>query len=92
MHYSPGSPADRWYNRLGAWITRSIQRFVGFLFLLLAAGIIIGVFVATNRPQYIIPVVLAPILIALLSYYSRGIAILIFILFILGFFGFFAVL
>ena len=83
---------DRWYVRLANWITVNIQRFVAFLFILLAMGIIIGVFVATNRPQYIIPAILAPILVALLSYYSRGIAILIFILFILGFFGFFAIL
>jgi len=88
MRSEQNSSVDRWYVRLANWITVNIQRFVAFLFLLLAMGIVLGIFIATNRPQYIIPAVLAPILVALLSYYSRGIAILIFIVFILGFFGF----
>ncbi|MFH1391725.1 MAG: hypothetical protein ABIH20_05425 [Candidatus Diapherotrites archaeon] len=77
-----GSIWDNFFGRIGDYITGSIQRFVAFMFFILAVGTVIGFFVG-SRPDMSELTLLIPPIAGLLAYNNRGFAIAGFVLFLL---------
>lgn len=69
---------DAFFARMSGYVGEKASAFVAFLFLILAAGILIGFFVMTKAPEYIHHAILAPVLLGLIAYYNRSIAVFLF--------------
>ncbi len=76
---------DKWFSDLQKRVDKAISSFVAFLFILVAIGAMLGIFVATRYPDQAIWAVLGPAIIALIAYYNRAFALAIFILLLIGF-------
>ncbi len=74
---------DKWYNKLAAYLSSKISAFVAFLFFLFAAGAFYGTYVVARLPHFEIYLLLAPLALGLLAYYSRGFATVAFIFLLL---------
>ena len=70
---------DKWYNKLAGYLSNRISAFVAFLFMLFAAGAFYGAFLVARLPELEMYLLLAPLVLALLAYHSRGFATLAFI-------------
>ncbi len=70
--------ADRYFAKVSAWLSERIAAFVAFLFLLFAAGAVYGTVIVPKFPQYEFYLVAAPIGLALIAYYNRGVATVLF--------------
>lgn len=78
---SPGG-IDGFFSKMSGYLDEKVSAFVAFLFLVLATGIFIGFFVMTREPEYIYHAILAPVILGLIAYYNRAIAMLLFFLFL----------
>jgi len=75
---SPGE-ADRLFGKLSGWLGRKISTFVAFLFLLFAAGAFYGSLIVPRAGQWGALLLAAPLALAVIAYYSRGTALILFI-------------
>lgn len=73
----PGT-ADRYFAKISKWLGERISAFVAFLFLLFAAGALYGTFIVSRLPQYSPYLLGAPIALALIAYYNRTAAVVLF--------------
>jgi len=71
--------ADKLFGKLSGWLGKQISTFVAFLFLLFAAGAFYGSFIVPKAGQWGALLLAAPLALALVAYYSRGIAVILFI-------------
>jgi low affinity Fe/Cu permease len=74
---SPGE-ADRLFGKLSGWLGRKISTFVAFLFLLFAAGAFYGSLIVPRAGQWGALLLIAPLALALVAYYNRGVAVILF--------------
>jgi len=70
--------ADKYFDKLSSWLSERIAAFVSFLFLLFGAGAIYGTYVIPRFPGYEFYLLAAPIGIALVAYYNRSLATILF--------------
>ena len=75
---SKGSRTDKYFAQASSWLSEKISRFVSFLFLLFGAGAIYGAIIVPRFSQYSIYLLGVPILLALIAYYNRGVAAVLF--------------
>jgi len=73
-----GGRADRYFARVSNWLGERIAAFVAFLFLLFAAGAIYGALIVPRFPEYSALLLAAPVAIALVAYYNRTAATVLF--------------
>ena len=73
---------DPVFQKLSTKVSERISTFVAFLFLLLTAGIIIGLSIGMYHPKYIYATIATPAALGLIAYYNRDIAVVLFALFI----------
>jgi len=70
--------ADTYFSRISTWLSARIAAFVAFLFLLFGAGAIYGAFIVPRMAEYSPYLLAAPFALALIAYYSRGAATIMF--------------
>lgn len=77
---APAGPKgfDAFFSKMSGYVGEKVSAFVAFLFLILAIGIFIGYFVMTREPGYIHYAILVPVILGLIAYYNRAIAMLLF--------------
>ena len=75
------SRMDNLFLKVEDYITKSISRFVAFLFILISAGAVLGYVVGTKGEGEIF--ILAPAVAGLLAYYNRDFAVAAFSIFVL---------
>lgn len=83
---SKANRVDSFFQRLSGRVGERISTFVAFLFLLLTIGIAIGIYIAFREPEYIYQAIAAPVILGLISYYNRDIAMVLFFFFLVFFF------
>jgi len=69
---------DGYFDRFSSWLSARISAFVAFLFLLFTAGAIYGTFIVARFPDIGIYLLGAPIALALVAYYNRTAATILF--------------
>ena len=69
---------DSYFDRASSWLSERIAAFVAFLFLLFGAGAVYGAVVVPRFPEYEFCLLAAPVGLALVAYYNRGAATLLF--------------
>jgi len=74
----PDSRTDQYFGKMFAWLSERIAAFVAFLFLLFAAGAGYGAIIITKFADVSAWLLLAPIGIAVIAYYNRGVASVLF--------------
>ena len=77
---SPSPKTDNFFIDIGNYIADHIQRFVAFLFFLVAIGTFYGFFIASADPGLQPFLLMAPLLVGLLAYYNRAFALFAFVL------------
>ena len=77
---SPSPRTDNFFIDIGNYILDHIQRFVAFLFFLVAIGAFYGFFITTMEASLQPFLLIAPLLVGLLAYYNRAFALFAFIL------------
>lgn len=75
---SKESRADKYFEKASSWLGERISRFVSFLFLLFGAGAIYGAIIVPRFPDYSIYLIGTPLVLALIAYYNRGVATILF--------------
>ncbi|MEM4662712.1 MAG: hypothetical protein QXM75_01695 [Candidatus Diapherotrites archaeon] len=78
------SKIDETFKKLSAEASKSVGNFAAFLFILLFIGILIGTYVASRHARYIEVSIIAPLLLGIIAYYNREIAIAILALFLVA--------
>ncbi len=73
--------SDGLFERAQGYITKSISRFVAFLFILVSIGAVMGYFVAQQRGTEFL--VIVPAFAGILAYYNRDFAVALFAVFLL---------
>ena len=71
--------ADRFFSKASGWLSERISAFVAFLFLLFGAGALYATFVVPRISGYEPYLLAAPFLLALIAYYNRTVATVLFI-------------
>lgn len=74
------------FQKILDFISSGVRVFASFLFLWLAFGMIIGMFIAAYKPNYALMIVIGTALSGLLAYYSTAFALIVLILILLIFF------
>ena len=69
---------DRIFDRVSSYLSDRISTFVAFLFLLVALGTFYGYLIVPRFPEFSIYLLIAPLIIALISYYNRTFATIMF--------------
>jgi hypothetical protein len=69
---------DRYFARLSGWLGKRISAFVAFLFALFAAGAMYGALVVPHFGQFGAWLLVAPMALALIAYYNRAVATMLF--------------
>jgi hypothetical protein len=64
-------------------ISKTVRHFSAFVFFVMTVGVAVGAHVAVAKPDSVIYAIGAPLVLALLSYYSTTIAALFFVIFVL---------
>ena len=77
------SHTDDWWDKLSNYVTQSISSFVAFLFFLFFAGAVFGALIVAKETPLGGYLILLPAILGLITYYSRDIALVIFIFFLL---------
>lgn len=72
---------DKLFKKLSGKVVERVSTFVAFLFLLYASGVMLGIFIVTQHPEYIYHAIAAPVILGLISYYNRDVAMVLFVLF-----------
>jgi len=70
--------ADKYFSRVSSWLSERISAFVAFLFLLFGAGALYATFVIPRLPEYTPYLLAAPFVLALIAYYNRTAATILF--------------
>ena len=76
---------DSWFRKIFDKIGEQISHFVAFLFIVFALGAFYGTLIVARSPDYSHYLLIAPLLPALLAYYDRTFATIIFVGLILFF-------
>lgn len=76
---------DKYFDRISSWLSQRISAFVAFLFLLFAAGAFYGAFLVPVFSEFSAYLLAAPIVFALIAYYNRTAAIVLFVALIFAF-------
>ncbi len=74
------SMGDSIFDKLGDWITKTIQFFAASVFVLFGLGALFGALVVGKDPALLA----APFILAVLAYYSRNFALIFFVLVLVG--------
>lgn len=69
---------DKYFAKMSGWLGKRISAFVAFLFILFAAGAIYGAFVVPHFGRFGIWLLAAPLALALIAYYNRTAAAILF--------------
>lgn len=80
---SPSPKTDNLFIDVGNYIIDHIQRFVAFLFFLVAIGAFYGFFITNAEPGLQPFLLIAPLLVGLLAYYNRAFSLFAFALLVL---------
>jgi len=70
--------ADRYFSRISDWLSARISAFVAFLFVLFGAGALYATFIVPIQPEYGPYLLAAPFVLALIAYYNRAAAAILF--------------
>jgi len=76
---SKDSRADKYFGKASDWLGERIARFVSALFLLFFAGGVYGAVIVSKFPGHSIYLLGAPAILALVAYYNRGVATVLFV-------------
>ncbi|MBN1940826.1 MAG: hypothetical protein JW772_01445 [Candidatus Diapherotrites archaeon] len=79
----PLSWVERRISGVANYLSAGISRFVAFLFFLFGIGAFFGAFVYTSFPKLGIYLIVAPLLLGLIAYYNKTVAIVLFIVFLI---------
>jgi len=71
---------DKVFDRFSSYLSERISAFVAFLFLLIFMGTIYGYVIIPRFPQFALYLLVAPLILALISYYNRTFASIMFVL------------
>jgi hypothetical protein len=63
-------------------VTQTPKHLSAFVFLVFALGEVVGMVVASHRPDLLVAALLVPVALAFMSFYSNTIAVLFFLLFV----------
>ena len=77
---------DRLFKSISDYAARGIQNFVAFMFFLVTVGAVFGYFVTKLALPFGEWLILVPAVLGIVAYYSRTLAIFIFVFFLLGIF------
>ncbi|MFH1256935.1 MAG: hypothetical protein V1494_06625 [Candidatus Diapherotrites archaeon] len=80
---SSGSRTDSWFDKLSDYVTGTISGFVAFLFFLFAAGAVYGALIVAKGSPFGGYLIVLPAVLGLITYYSRDIALVVFVFFLL---------
>lgn len=69
---------DRYFSRISGWLSERISAFVAFLFLLFGAGAVYATFIVPRLPEFAPYLLAAPFVLALIAYYNRTAATILF--------------
>jgi hypothetical protein len=70
--------ADKYLGKVSNWLSERIAAFVAFLFLLFGAGAVYGAVIVPRFSQLGFYLLAAPVVLALVAYYNRSVATLLF--------------
>jgi predicted PurR-regulated permease PerM len=71
---------DRVFDRFSSYLSERISAFVAFLFMLIALGSFYGYFIVPHFAEFAIYLLMAPVVLALIAYYNRTFASILFVL------------
>jgi hypothetical protein len=69
---------DKYFSRISEWLSARISAFVAFLFLLFGAGALYATFIIPRLPEFGPYLLAAPFVLALIAYYNRTAATILF--------------
>jgi len=69
---------DRYFSKISNWLSERISAFVAFLFVLFGAGALYATFIVPRLPEYGPYLLAAPFVLALIAYYNRAAATILF--------------
>ncbi len=78
----PENKTDKWFKKILTYITKKIQTFVAFLFLLISIGMLLGYLAVIHTGENAIFFMIIPACLGLLAYFNRDLAIIFFVLFL----------
>lgn len=70
---------DNIFDKFSSYLSARISTFVAFLFVLIAIGGFYGYFIVTRFPELSIYLLITPLVIALIAYYNRTFATIMFL-------------
>lgn len=73
------SQMDSLFQRVEDYVTEKLAGFVAFLFILIFVGVVFTLIVLRVPTSEISPILLAPLVAALIAYYNRDIAVILFL-------------
>jgi len=78
---APPAPAgpkgvDAFFGEISKYVGQSHGSFLGFVFIVLAIGVFLGYFVTARAPEYKYYAILGPVVLGLVAYYNRALAVL----------------
>ncbi|MBI4044913.1 MAG: hypothetical protein HY392_04340 [Candidatus Diapherotrites archaeon] len=73
------SQMDSVFQKINDYLTDKIAGFVAFLFILIFIGVVFTVIVLKIPPSETNPILLAPLVAAVIAYYNRDIAVILFL-------------
>ncbi|MAG21892.1 MAG: hypothetical protein CL943_01120 [Candidatus Diapherotrites archaeon] len=71
---------DTAFDKFSSYLSDRISTFVAFLFLLISLGSFYGYYIVPRFPQFDIYLLLTPVVLALIAYYNRTFATILFVL------------
>ena len=76
--------ADPWFEKIQKYVTGKIGAFVAFLFLLVAGGAALAMFVMEQWPQAAPMTIIVPAVAGIIAYYNRTFAVIAFAILMVG--------
>lgn len=80
------SQMDSIFQKIEDYVTEKLAGFVAFLFILIFVGVVFTLIVLRVPTSEISPILLAPLIAALIAYYNRDLAVILFLGLVLIFF------
>ncbi len=71
---------DSLFDKFSSYLSARVSTFVAFLFVLIAFGGFYGYFIVTRFPELSIYLLITPLVIALIAYYNRTFATIMFLI------------
>ena len=78
--------ADPWFEKIQKYVTGKIGAFVAFLFLLIAGGAALAMFVIEQWPEAAPMTIIVPAIAGIIAYYNRTFALIAFVVLMTGIF------